>query len=113
MPPDDRIWLDDGEVAAPVGEEARQNCPESSIGWLQSWPFGISLKNLELMAEGDVLEGELISGIQAGDDGAKIILNIRLCYTRGVVTATGTRRTEYLGGTGLKKNPHTPIGMRG
>lgn len=71
MPPDDRIWLDDGQVTAPVGEDARQNCPESSIRWLQSWPLGISLKDLELMAESDVLEGELISGLQAGDDGAK------------------------------------------
>ncbi len=70
MPPDDRIWLDNGQVAAPIGEDARQNYPESSIRWLQSWPFGVSLKDLELMAQGDVLKGELISGLQAGDDGA-------------------------------------------
>jgi hypothetical protein len=71
MPPDDRIWLDDGEVTSPVGEEARQNCPENSIRWLQSWPFGISLEDLGLMAESDVLDCELISGLQAGYDGAK------------------------------------------
>ena len=61
MPSDDRIWLDDSQVATPTRKETRQECPQSSIRWIQSWPFGVSLKELELMAESEVLEGELIS----------------------------------------------------
>ena len=86
MPSDDRIGLDDGQVAAPTGKDTRQNSPESSIRWLQSWPFGVSLKDLELMAQGDVLEGELISGLQASDDGAKDnIFGYSIAISNGVV----------------------------
>jgi len=45
-------------MATPVGEKPGQYNPESPILRPEPWSLGIPLQDLELMAEGDVLQGE-------------------------------------------------------
>jgi hypothetical protein len=62
VPADDSVWLDDGQVTAPIRENVRQYSPLGSIRRPKPGPLGVSLQDLELMAKGDVLEGELAMG---------------------------------------------------
>jgi len=50
VPTDDSIRLNDGQVSPPVWEKAGEKSPKRSIRRLQTWPLGVALENLELMA---------------------------------------------------------------
>jgi len=43
----------------PIRENSGENGPKGPIRWPESWPLGVSLEDFELMAESDVLKGEL------------------------------------------------------
>ncbi len=66
MPANDHIWLDDRQVLSPIGQKAREQSPESPIIWFQSWPLGVSLEGMTLMAESDVFKNKSLSGFERG-----------------------------------------------
>ncbi len=66
MPADDGIGLDKGKVTTPIGENLGESCPKCPIRWPESRSLGCPLKHIELMAKGDVFQGELSAGSEGG-----------------------------------------------
>jgi hypothetical protein len=66
MPPDDGVWLDEGQRLSPISPEPRQDHPEGSIPVRQAWPFSISLQDIELMPEREIFQNQLAMRIQRG-----------------------------------------------
>ena len=66
MPADDGVGLDDGKVPSPIGEKTGENGPKCPVRRPELGTLGVSLQNLELMAEGDVLKEELAAGSEDG-----------------------------------------------
>jgi hypothetical protein len=66
MPADDGTGLDKGKVTTPIGGNLGESCPKCPIRWPESRSLGCPLKHIELMAKGEVFEGELSAGSEGG-----------------------------------------------
>ena len=62
MPADDGLGLDDVEGLAPVGPETAEEVPERPVSPFQHWSGRLAQQNLDLMAEGCVLEDQRPTG---------------------------------------------------
>ena len=94
MPADDGLGLDDGQVVDPVTQESRYPDPKCTFSGPARRPPGSALQNFDLVAQGEVLEGELQPGAEAGGDRKKDDLEHRgmLC------SAPGNRNGRKAGG---------------
>jgi hypothetical protein len=66
MPSNDGVGGDDDQRVTPARPEAREQDPEHSVAVPQGWALPSPLEDLDLMAKGDVLEGEHLSGSKLG-----------------------------------------------
>jgi hypothetical protein len=64
MPANDRIWLDNGQVLSPIGQETGEYGPECPVIGLQSWSLGISLENIKLVTKSHILKNKHLSGFE-------------------------------------------------
>jgi hypothetical protein len=62
MPADDGFGLDNGQVTPPVSPESAKEHPERAIGGSEPWPSRSPLQDLELVSQGEVLEGQMSTG---------------------------------------------------
>ena len=59
VPADPGVGLDDRQDKAPASPEPRQPYPEDAVALPQWWALGFELQDGKLLAEGEVLGGEL------------------------------------------------------
>jgi hypothetical protein len=70
VPADHSIRLDDNQMASPVLADPGEQDPESAIRASEPRLSRRALKDLKLMSQGEVLEGQLLAGAKARDAGA-------------------------------------------
>jgi hypothetical protein len=66
VPADHGVWLDQDERVCPAGPDPGQEQPEGSIGWAQSRPWCGPAQGDKLLAEGEVVKGELGADAEHG-----------------------------------------------
>ena len=72
VPPNDRLRLDDHQGPPPIRPATPKDGPESSIEIVQSRsPMRTGQENGELLAQNQVLEGQLASGPESGYGGSE------------------------------------------
>jgi hypothetical protein len=99
---DDGIRLDDNQMAPPVRADPGERNPESTIGGPELRSSGCPLQDFDLVPQGEVLDGQLLTGAQARDARAQEKFGHGApCYGQSAMTATGAGWTELLVGTGL------------
>src|SRR5215472_19126872 len=64
MPRDDGLRPDDGQRRAPVWPNVRQDDPQTTIGRRQARPWDGAFQDVELVAEGDVLQFQCDAGAE-------------------------------------------------
>src|SRR5215831_7962462 len=64
MPRDDGLRPDDGQRRAPVLPNTRQDDPQITIGRLQARPWDGPFQDVELVAEGEVLQFQCDAGAE-------------------------------------------------
>jgi len=69
MPPDDRLGSDDDEGAAPSGPDSAKPYPEKPVQQAQPWSRALALEGRKLLAQGQVLEDQIISRLKNGSEG--------------------------------------------
>ena len=62
VPPDHRFRLNNDEGTTPVLPDAGEDHPEEAIAFLQADPGPRALQDMELVPQGEILEGEAMSG---------------------------------------------------
>jgi hypothetical protein len=78
------LGLDDGQVARSVIQGSRNPNPKSAISGSEPWSPRRSLQDFELVAQGEVFEGELPPGTERGGECKKKDFERRgmLCSSR-------------------------------
>lgn len=71
MPADDGIRLDDNQMPSPVTTDPGQDDSQSPIRGPQPRSSGRSLQDFDLVAQGEVLEGQLLTGAQTREAGVQ------------------------------------------
>ena len=71
VPADDCVRLDDKQMATPLVADPAEQDPERAIGGSEARSTGRTLQDRDLVPQGEVLEGQLLSGAQARDAGAQ------------------------------------------
>jgi len=68
LPADDGLWLDDKESRAPLAPNLRKPNPEEAISWtkLRSWIAALIYG--QLMAEGEILQGQVATKFEDGNE---------------------------------------------
>jgi hypothetical protein len=62
VPADDSVGMDNGQVTPPIPEDPGKQNPERAIGGSEPWPSRSPLQDLELLSQGEVLEGQMSTG---------------------------------------------------
>ena len=86
MPTEYRVWLDDGQATPPIGKEPGEKCPENPIRRSEPRSLGIPLQDLELVTEGNVLQGELSAGSQRCQEQKQDVFEHNRGYRRGMLS---------------------------
>ena len=72
LPPDDGLWLDDGDDLRPAVPQTGEQDPEHAVGGAQAWTRRGPLEDGQLMAQREVLEHQGVLGPdlaeEAGED---------------------------------------------
>ena len=66
MPTDHRLWLDDEQGIAPAVEDSGEHDPQPTIDWTKLGLSNGSLEDGHLMAEGQILQLNMVSVLGAG-----------------------------------------------
>jgi len=71
MPADHGVWLDDDQHVRPAGPEPGQDEPESTVDRVQARASSSALEVGQLLAEGEVLQKQVLAGLEGGAQRAK------------------------------------------
>ena len=97
----DGFGSDDGQVEPPSRKTTVQERPPCPIGRRQPRRSRISLEDLELVAQSEVLEGQLLAEAQTREASVQREFEHDIpCYVQIGVTARAARRTGFHGGQG-------------
>jgi hypothetical protein len=85
VPADDGLVLDDGQVTLPVAQGPRDPDSKRAISGPELWSPRRSLHNFELVAQGEVFEGDLLPGAEGCGECKKDDFKLRgmLCSPSG------------------------------
>ena len=68
VPADDRLRFHDDEDALPVSPDSAQQHPKHAVDIREPWPFHGTAEDGELLPKSDILESQLATSLEGGDE---------------------------------------------